>query len=269
MREMQQRRTRSGGRSLLRWVHAACAGAAILAAGAAGAVNVQMAATTGAGTLCSGVVSGTADCSMVSLPGNNQVTVTWSLPATTTLNGYDFDVQWQANELTLVSASQLLPHTQAPNTIPFVVAPNPADPVNSSAVALSLIAYPTNTLFSMTFTLASTLPADCQPDVTWTPNGNGLAPGSAVLSNPAGASLDIGLVTVCSDGIDNDNDGKIDFDGGACAGVAVPTAPDPECGGTASRNTEVPGSGCGLTGLEAILAFPLLALRTRRRRRPA
>jgi len=54
----------------------------------------------------------------------------------------------------------------------------------------------------------------------------------------------------CNDGIDNDGDGKIDFDGGPGGGV-----PDPQCT-TAWRNKETPG--CGI-GFELVLLAPLLA----------
>ena len=66
----------------------------------------------------------------------------------------------------------------------------------------------------------------------------------------------------CQDGIDNDGDGKVDFDGGASAnhGVALAAA-DPQCG-AAYRNSEKPGR-CGL-GAELIL--PLFAVRFLARR---
>lgn len=64
----------------------------------------------------------------------------------------------------------------------------------------------------------------------------------------------------CSNGIDDDNDGKVDFDGGGFG------LPDPQCG-TASKNKEKAsgGGGCGL-GLELVLLAPVLA-RARRRHR--
>jgi hypothetical protein len=82
-------------------------------------------------------------------------------------------------------------------------------------------------------------------------------------------------VPACDDGIDNDVDGAVDWDG---AGVA---APDPQCQGDPARN-ERPPPRCGL-GIEAGLLLPLLwaarrrgallswrpGLRTRRRRAPA
>lgn len=66
----------------------------------------------------------------------------------------------------------------------------------------------------------------------------------------------------CQDGIDNDGQTGIDFDGGASANGGAPLAePDPNCGGVAHRETERPS--CGL-GAELVLALPLLALRRRR-----
>jgi hypothetical protein len=71
----------------------------------------------------------------------------------------------------------------------------------------------------------------------------------------------------CQNGLDDDGDGKIDFDGGAAANGGVPLAPaDPECP-TAWHHKENAASGCGL-GSELLLALPLLAALSRRRRRP-
>jgi hypothetical protein len=78
----------------------------------------------------------------------------------------------------------------------------------------------------------------------------------------------------CDDGLDNDGDGAVDWDGGGGA------APDPQCQGDPARNERPPR--CGL-GIEAGLLLPLLwaarrrsarlswrpGLRTRRRRAPA
>jgi glucose/arabinose dehydrogenase len=64
----------------------------------------------------------------------------------------------------------------------------------------------------------------------------------------------------CQDGIDNDGDGKIDFDGGASAnhGVAL-GPPDPQCT-SATKKTEKPPAGCGL-GAELALLVPLIGRR--------
>ena len=66
----------------------------------------------------------------------------------------------------------------------------------------------------------------------------------------------------CSDDIDNDGDGGIDFNGGP--GIATP---DPQCA-VAYRNKETPNpsGGCGL-GAELALVMPLLGLAASRRRR--
>jgi cysteine-rich repeat protein len=66
---------------------------------------------------------------------------------------------------------------------------------------------------------------------------------------------------LCSNGIDDDNDGKVDFDGGGF-GLA-----DPQCA-AASGNVEAtapPSTGCGM-GPELLLVVPLLGLGLRRRR---
>ena len=62
----------------------------------------------------------------------------------------------------------------------------------------------------------------------------------------------------CSDGIDNDGDGAVDFDGGPAH-----TAPDPQCGGDRFGMSEQ--RTCGI-GFELVFVLPpLLALRARRR----
>ena len=66
----------------------------------------------------------------------------------------------------------------------------------------------------------------------------------------------------CADGLDNDADGKIDFDGGRSSGAATPTAPDPSCAGLPSLSEASRGS-CGL-GFELGLALVLLAALRRR-----
>lgn len=67
----------------------------------------------------------------------------------------------------------------------------------------------------------------------------------------------------CQDGQDNDGDGKIDFDGGAWFNGGVPlTAPDPQCVGRPGRDRETPDS----CGLGAELALLLAALAHARRR---
>ncbi|MGH0034901.1 MAG: thrombospondin type 3 repeat-containing protein [Myxococcota bacterium] len=69
----------------------------------------------------------------------------------------------------------------------------------------------------------------------------------------------------CQDGINNDpgEDGFIDFDGGASAGLppGEQTAPDPDCDGKPFKATE--SSRCGLGGEWALALAGLLALRRR------
>jgi hypothetical protein len=248
----------------------AAAGVAVLlsavAPAAHAAVNVRIAATTGGSPLCDGPLNGVSTCNPTPLVGN-QITITWTLDAATSINGYDFNVAWDPTELTLLSSAQLFPGSQPPNNIPFTIAPNPADPEGSQAVALSLVPFSTTTLLSMTFQRASTIPAECgvHADVEWSANGNGIAPGSVVLLNPGGAGIDFVTPKQCSDGLDNDNDNRIDFDGGVCAGLPPEsiTVPDPHCTG-AGDNREKP-NGCGI-GVELALALPLLWMARGRRR---
>jgi hypothetical protein len=73
----------------------------------------------------------------------------------------------------------------------------------------------------------------------------------------------------CQDGVDNDpgQDTRVDWDGGASAGVpaALQTLPDPECTGRPWKSLEAK-VGCGL-GFELMLVAPLLARLGRRARR--
>ena len=64
--------------------------------------------------------------------------------------------------------------------------------------------------------------------------------------------------SACDNDRDDDGDGKVDWDGGPLGG-----APDPQCAGNATRDSERPG--CGL-GFELVLALPLLAAGRRARR---
>jgi hypothetical protein len=70
----------------------------------------------------------------------------------------------------------------------------------------------------------------------------------------------------CSDGIDNDEDGLIDWDGGAAWNDGTPiTDPDPQCVGKPSRNSEARARRrCGL-GIELALLLPCLILLRRLR----
>jgi hypothetical protein len=64
----------------------------------------------------------------------------------------------------------------------------------------------------------------------------------------------------CQDGIDNDSDGFTDFDAGLSAGAPLdPDGPDPQCTGP-TYNRETPSSAsCGM-GIELLLVVPALAL---------
>jgi hypothetical protein len=66
----------------------------------------------------------------------------------------------------------------------------------------------------------------------------------------------------CDDDLDNDGDGKIDWDGGAGAAT-----PDPQCGNSWRDREQKRSSGCGLGG--GGLALALLVLRRRRGPGPA
>ncbi len=74
----------------------------------------------------------------------------------------------------------------------------------------------------------------------------------------------------CQDGLDNDGALGTDFDGGESilgAGGADPNGPDPQCVGRPWRDSEqTTQTACGL-GAELLVLLPLLAARTSRRRR--
>jgi len=77
-------------------------------------------------------------------------------------------------------------------------------------------------------------------------------------TGPVG-SFTFSLIAGCSDGIDNDEDGRVDFDGG---GVGEP---DPQCSGDPDRLLEHRQRSCGLLGIEPLLMLgPFLAFRRRR-----
>jgi len=133
---------------------------------------------------CGPYTAGVGACDVSARP-SGQITVTWALDTQTTLNGYDFEVRWDAGELTLVSAEQLHPDTATP--LSFVI--EPSDPDDSRALVLSLTGAFTKQLFRLTFEL-DRMAADGQADVSWFANGNGLSPGSVVLDNLAGAGID-------------------------------------------------------------------------------
>jgi hypothetical protein len=243
-----------------------------LAAAPAHAVDVKFTAQGLAG--CTNVTSGVASCDTRLSEAGDQVTVTWSLTSTQTLNGFDFAISWDAEELTLLSCQMLYPDTQPPGTVPFFLSPCDAnDPEGSDATAVSSVGFQSTALFSLTFEMTDFVACDTDglADLTWTPYGNGLSPGSVVLTNPGGASADMSVpLRECNDGLDNDNDGFKDFDGGVCAGLppAEQTAPDAQCAQPLIDKEKKQGRACGL-GFELGLLLPLLAWRRARRRREA
>jgi hypothetical protein len=242
----------------------ALAAGLVWAGAPAAAVDVILTGTSTSGTVCASTTTGVTECDVTGMTPGQEVTFTWVLDSAHALNGYDLAVSWDPEELTPISCTELYPDSQPPGTVPFLTSPCPALPTDlppRNATALSLVAFQTTALFSMTFQVTSVVlcDADGEADLAWSANGNGLSPGSVVLENTDGAGADFGVVlAACNDGLDNDGDTRIDFDGGACAGVAVPTVPDPQCT-FPTRNREK--NACGL-GFELVLLLaPLLARR--------
>jgi len=122
------------------------------------------------------------------------VTYTVALSAATSLNGYDLTVQWDTSELTLTSASQLFPDSLPPDTFAFTVSPLAGTPGDARTSTVSLTAFTTTSLFSLTFTAANPV-ADGLDDVRVfadpVNNGNGLSPGTVTLDNPTGVGFDV------------------------------------------------------------------------------
>ncbi len=83
-----------------------------------------------------------------------------------------------------------------------------------------------------------------------------------------GSDNEIFLVTLCvacNDGVDNDGDAKIDYDGGLSALGYVAAEADPQCGDNPWKKGEAAYNPCGL-GVELALLLPaLLWLRLRRK----
>lgn len=164
-------RRRAAGLALL--------GAVGLVSGMASAAVVEMSVE---GTACSGIDSGVQPCAV---SFGQTVVVTWQLDQQTLLNGYNLELRWNPDELTLLGSTPLHPDTGTP--APFQEAPG--DPADSAAFAIVFIAENTTDLFQVSFQ-AHPASEPTGSDLLWFPNGNGLSPGSVVLENPAGAAID-------------------------------------------------------------------------------
>jgi hypothetical protein len=95
---------------------------------------------------CDTVTTGQATCEVQS-GSTVEVTFTLSPGTPETINGYDLEVRWDSDELTLQSTAQLSPDTGTPE--PFLEAPS--DPTDSRAFVFAVTASETTQLFRMTF----------------------------------------------------------------------------------------------------------------------
>jgi hypothetical protein len=97
---------------------------------------------------------------------------------------------------------------------------------------------------------------------------NGMRPREGNGGAPSGCDLGAYEVAPCADGLDNDGDGLVDFDGGATAGRTPLASPDSTCssalGATEAAPPPPPSWGCGIGPELALLVPALLALRRRR-----
>ena len=136
---------------------------------------------------CGTYATGVGTCTV----SDGSIAVTWALAAPESLNGYDFEIRWDAGELTLTGATQLYPDTATP----LAFLEEPSDPNDSRALVISLTPASTVSLFRLTFE-AQPSAADGMADLWWFANGNGLAPGTVILENPSGAGIDMRAVPV-------------------------------------------------------------------------
>jgi len=149
-------------------------------------------------------LAGSASAVSITLAGphlasdGDVVTFTVGLSAATSLNGYDLTVQWDTSELSLTSASQLFPDSLPPDTFGFTPSPVTGTPGDARAAALSLTAFSSTKLFSLTFDAVSPVTdgaEDIHVLIDPVRNGQGLSPPLPV-DNPAGVGFDVAAATV-------------------------------------------------------------------------
>jgi hypothetical protein len=88
---------------------------------------------------------------------------------------------------------------------------------------------------------------------------DGMRPREGNGSAPSGCDIGAYKVAACADGLDNDGDGRVDFDGGVTAGLTPLASPDPTCTpALGAAESAPPSSGCGV-GPELLLLGALLA----------
>jgi hypothetical protein len=145
------------------------------------------------------------------------------------------------------------------------------DPTDLSTVDPMLGPLQSNGGPTPTQALRSGSPAiDRMPTAACTLTGDqrgGARPREGNGTSPSGCDVGAYEVARCADGLDNDGDGRIDFDGGATAGLDPVGNPDPNCASALGNNEKQ--SSCGL-GFELALIMPAtIALHQRRLQRRA
>ena len=151
----------------------------VFAARSAAALSLTLSGPT-SGSLTSGIGV------EVAAPAT-QLSFAIGLDASTTINGYDVTIAWDAAELAFVSATPV-------TGLAFSPAPNSSQSAGTRVASLSLSGVLAAILFSVTFNVLGNDQdglADFRVFVDALANGSGIAPGSLSLANPTGAGIDV------------------------------------------------------------------------------
>ncbi len=172
----------------------------------AGAVNIALSGPT------TSVITGVG---LEEVFAEDEITFTFSLDVPSDVQGYGLIVGWDPSELELVGSQELL----SGGLFDFTRGPDPLEPGGTRVIAVfGATASGAVDLFSLTFrAIAPSL--DGLPDLSWIPEDNGLGPPEVVLTNPAGAGIDV-APSACLPGDDPDGDDLCTSDGDNCPNEA-------------------------------------------------